>query len=69
LQIELVADGGVEFWNNGLLSATDPGSQLQVTAGAMAYNAFSFLVYFALFSFLAQFIFRYLTFCRSAINF
>jgi hypothetical protein len=61
----LIADGGVAFWNNGLLRATDPEDLVSVTVGWLGFNVYVFLVYFALFGFLAQFVFRYLTLCRN----
>jgi hypothetical protein len=61
----LVTDGGVAFWNNGLLRVTDPEDLFGVTVGWLGYNLLSILIYLAQFGFLAQFIFRYLTLCRS----
>jgi hypothetical protein len=65
VQVLLVADGGVASWNNGLLWASDSGNTGAVTVDWLTVNLLIFLVYFALYGFLAQFIFRWLTLCQN----
>jgi hypothetical protein len=60
----MVDDGGVVFWNNGLLRwLTDPGGPVVVPR--LAFSASVYLIYFAFFGFLVQFVFRWLTLCRN----